>query len=102
MWYEGLSKAVTYLMFNGNEYPRFKLDHCSYCSGMMAGVCWMSLSSGTITAHSHLNNSKNNLEVNLSKQSAKEHNLSLLLTIDSPSTIAVTRTIDCPLTSTEV
>ena len=41
-------------------------------SGMTTGVCWMSLLSGTITAHSHLNNSKNNLEVNLSEQSVKD------------------------------
>ena len=33
--------------------------------------------------HSHLNNRKNNLEVNLSEQSVKECNSSLLLTIDS-------------------
>ena len=50
MWYEGLNKAATYVMFNGNEYPRFKLDHSSYSSGMTAGVCWVSLLSGTITA----------------------------------------------------
>ena len=26
MWYEGLSKVVTYVTFDGNEYPRFKLE----------------------------------------------------------------------------
>ena len=50
MWYEGLSKVVTYVTFNGNEYPRFKLDHISFSSGMTAGECWTSLLSGTITA----------------------------------------------------
>ena len=50
IWYEGLSKTATYVMFDGNEYARFKLDHNSYSSGMTAGVCWRSISSSTITA----------------------------------------------------
>ena len=50
MWYEGLNKAVTYVTFDGNEYPRFKTDHSSYSSGMTAGVCWIALSSSPITA----------------------------------------------------
>ena len=48
--YEGLSKAVTYVTFNGNEHPRFKLDPISYSSGMTAGVYWASILSGTITS----------------------------------------------------
>ena len=75
MWYEGFSKVATYVTFNRNEYPRFKLDHSSYSSGMTGGVYSMSLSSNTITAPFLLNNSKNNLEVNHLKQSVNEQNL---------------------------
>ena len=83
LWIDRLNKAVTYVMFDRHEHPRFKLDCSPWYSGMTAGVCWMSLSSSTITAHSCLNNRMNSLEVNLSKQSAKEYNLSVLLMIDS-------------------
>ena len=53
--------------------------------------------------HYHLNNNKDNPEKNLSEQSVKQHNLSLLFDIIlSPSTIAVTRPIDSPFSSVEV
>ena len=50
MWYEGLNKTPTYVTFDGNEHSRFKLDCSSYSSEMTAGVHWMSILSGTITA----------------------------------------------------
>ena len=50
MWYEGLTKAATYVAFSRHEQPRFKLDCTPIYSGMTVGVCWMSISSGTITA----------------------------------------------------
>ena len=50
MWIDGLNKAVTYVAFDRHEHPRFKLDCSPWYSGMTAGVCWMSILSGTITA----------------------------------------------------
>ena len=50
MWYDGLSNAATYIVFDRHEHPRFKLDCSPWYSGMTAGVCWMSISSSTITA----------------------------------------------------
>ena len=61
-----------------------KHDQDSYCwtHGYLicAGCHYQAV---LIQPHSHLNNSKNNLEVNLSKQSVNKHNSSLLLMIDS-------------------
>ena len=83
MWIDGLNNAVTYVTFDGHWHPRLKLDCSAWYPGMTAGVYWMTVSSDTITAHLHLNKRTNNLEVNLSKQSVKECNLTLLLMIDS-------------------
>ena len=56
-------------MFNGHWHPRLKLDCSPVYPGMTAGVCWMSISSGTIKAPFSFEQEDNNLEVNLSEQS---------------------------------
>ena len=38
MWIDRLNKAVTYVMFDRHEHPRFKLDCSPWYSGMTAGV----------------------------------------------------------------
>ena len=38
MWIDGLSNAVPYVMFDGHEHPRFKLDCSPWYSEMTAGV----------------------------------------------------------------
>ena len=87
IWIDGLKNAVAYVTFNRHSEPRLKLEHSLVYPGMTAGVCWTALSSSPITAHFpspiNLNKRMNNPEVYLSEQSVKEHNLSLLLTIDS-------------------
>ena len=83
MWIDRLKNEVTWMMFDRHREPRLKLDCSPVYPGMTAGVCWISLLSGIITAHFCLNQKMNNLELNLSEQSVKEPISSLLLMIDS-------------------
>ena len=50
MWIDGLKNKVTYVMFDGHRHPRLKLDCSPVYPGLTAGVCWISLFRGTITA----------------------------------------------------
>ena len=87
MWIDGLKNTVTYVMFDRHREPQLKLEYSPVYLGMTAAVCCTPLSSSPITAPFpspiHLNKRTNNPEENLSKQSVKECNLSLLLMIDS-------------------